>query len=192
VKSLEHLLAAQNKLVPEMVDLLQDRYRMLKYVKMVGPIGRRTLGEMAGLSERETRTMIDLLRTQKLLDINRSGASITTEGIDVLETLESTMEKWSGLTTIAKRLAERLGIQSVKIVAGNADTNAAAKSFLRTTIRRFEESITTDSETAALALKKATRALDKASSKGLIHKNLAARKKSRLTSRFTNHFSQVG
>jgi len=70
--------------------------------------------------------------------------------------------------------------------------NAAAKSFLRTTLRRFEESITTDSETAALALKKATRALDKASSKGLIHKNLAARKKSRLTKRFSKHFAQVG
>ena len=70
--------------------------------------------------------------------------------------------------------------------------NAAAKSFLRTTLRRFEESITTDSETAALSLKKATRALDKASSKGLIHKNLAARKKSRLTKRFSKHFAQVG
>ena len=70
--------------------------------------------------------------------------------------------------------------------------NAAAKSFLRTTLRRFEESISTDSETAALALKKATRALDKASSKGLIHKNLAARKKSRLTKRFSKHFAQVG
>jgi small subunit ribosomal protein S20 len=70
--------------------------------------------------------------------------------------------------------------------------NAAAKSFLRTTLRRFEESITTDSETAALALKKATRALDKASSKGLIHKNLAARKKSRLMKRFSKHFAQVG
>jgi len=70
--------------------------------------------------------------------------------------------------------------------------NAAAKSSLRTTLRRFEESISTDSETAALALKKATRALDKASSKGLIHKNLAARKKSRLTRRFSKHFAQVG
>ena len=70
--------------------------------------------------------------------------------------------------------------------------NAAAKSFLRTTLRRFEESITTDSDTAALALKKATRALDKASSKGLIHKNLAARKKSRLSKRFSKHFAQVG
>jgi len=83
-------------------------------------------------------------------------------------------------------------IKRVELGKARMIKNAAAKSFLRTTIRRFEESITKDSETAALALKKATRALDKASSKGLIHKNLAARKKSRLTSRFANHFAQVG
>lgn len=81
-----------------------------------------------------------------------------------------------------------------RVALGKARTikNASAKSYLRTIIRRFEESINTDSETAALALKKATRALDKASSKGLIHKNLAARKKSRLTSRLTKHFANVG
>ena len=83
-------------------------------------------------------------------------------------------------------------IKRVELGKARMIKNAAAKSFLRTTIRRFEESITTDSETAALALKKATRALDKSSSKGLIHKNLAARKKSRLTSRFSKHFAQVG
>lgn len=83
-------------------------------------------------------------------------------------------------------------IKRVELGKARMIKNAAAKSYLRTTIRRFEESITTDSETAALALKKATRALDKASSKGLIHKNLAARKKSRLTKRFAKHFAQVG
>ena len=83
-------------------------------------------------------------------------------------------------------------IKRVELGKARMVKNAAAKSFLRTTIRRFEESIATDSETAALALKKATCALDKASSKGLIHKNLAARKKSRLTSRFVKHFAQVG
>ena len=83
-------------------------------------------------------------------------------------------------------------IKRVELGKARMLKNASAKSFLRTTIRRFEESIKTDSETAALALKKATRALDKAASKGLIHKNLAARKKSRLTSRFSNHFAQVG
>lgn len=83
-------------------------------------------------------------------------------------------------------------IKRVELGKARMIKNAAAKSYLRTTIRRFEESITTDSETAALALQKATRALDKASSKGLIHKNLAARKKSRLTKRFHKHFAQVG
>ena len=83
-------------------------------------------------------------------------------------------------------------IKRVELGKARSIKNAAAKSTLRTTIRRFEESMTTDSDTAALALKKATRALDKASSKGLIHKNLAARKKSRLTKRFSKQFSQVG
>ena len=82
-------------------------------------------------------------------------------------------------------------IKRVELGKARMIKNAAAKSFLRTAIRRFEESITTDSETAALALKKATRALDRASSKGLIHKNMSARKKSRLTSRFNKHFAQV-
>ncbi|KJR49368.1 SSU ribosomal protein S20p [Desulfosporosinus sp. I2] len=82
-------------------------------------------------------------------------------------------------------------IKRVELAKVRTIKNASAKSSLRTIIRRFEESISTDSETAALALKKATRALDKASSKGLIHKNLAARKKSRLTSRFSKHFTKV-
>ena len=83
-------------------------------------------------------------------------------------------------------------IKRVELGKAREIKNAAAKSFLRTIIRRFEESITTDSETAALALKKATVALDRASSKGLIHKNLSARKKSRLTSRFAKTFAKVG
>ncbi|EGW37898.1 MULTISPECIES: 30S ribosomal protein S20 [unclassified Desulfosporosinus] len=83
-------------------------------------------------------------------------------------------------------------IKRVELAKARTIKNASARSSLRTTLRRFEESISTDSETAALALKKAARALDKASSKGLIHKNLAARKKSRLTKRFSKHFAQVG
>ena len=54
---------------------------MLKYVKMAGPIGRRPLGQMVGLSERETRTMMDLLRAQNLINVTKEGASITIDGV---------------------------------------------------------------------------------------------------------------
>ena len=67
--------------------------------------------------------------------------------------------------------------------------NAAAKSYLRTTIRRFDESLNTDLDNATTAFRKASRALDKAASKGLIHKNMAARKKSRLSKKLTSQFA---
>ena len=40
------------------------------------------------------------------------------------------MEDWSGRTAIAKKLTEFLGIRSVKVVAGNCDTDIASKSLL--------------------------------------------------------------
>jgi len=83
-------------------------------------------------------------------------------------------------------------VKRVELAKTRTIKNAAAKSTLRTTLRRFEEALNTNEENASSALKKATRALDKASSKGLVHKNMAARKKSRLTKKFAKHFSQVG
>ncbi|KAA0944307.1 hypothetical protein FQ087_19560 [Sporosarcina sp. ANT_H38] len=124
------LMDAQSKLVPEMMELMQQRYRILKLVKMAGPIGRRPLGQMASLSERETRTMMDMLRGQNLINIAKDGASITAEGSTVLLALESSMEDWSGRASIAKKLMESLGIQLVKVVAGNCDTETVSKNLL--------------------------------------------------------------
>lgn len=113
-----------------MVELLQIRFRMLNYVKMTGPIGRRPLGEMAGLSERETRTMLDFLRTEQLVKVAKNGVTITEEGLKVLQALEPMMEKWTGLSDLKRKLQQHLGIRKVKIVAGNCDDNAATKNLL--------------------------------------------------------------
>ena len=60
--------------------------------------------------------------------------------------------------------------------------NAAYKSMMKTAIRRFETSLKgADLDAAKESLRKAARIIDKVASKGVIHKNLAARKKSRLT-----------
>ncbi|WP_067621587.1 30S ribosomal protein S20 [Alicyclobacillus acidiphilus] len=73
----------------------------------------------------------------------------------------------------------------VLIAERNALRNTSMKSALRTTIRKFETSYSAqDVELSKETLQNALRALDKAVTKGLIHKNAAARKKSRLTKRF--------
>ncbi len=57
--------------------------------------------------------------------------------------------------------------------------NKAVKSELRTAVRAFREAVAAgDAEKTAAALKHASRKLDKAASKGVIHKNQAANRKS--------------
>ena len=72
-------------------------------------------------------------------------------------------------------------IKRVKTSEKRRLRNASQKSALRTAIKSFETAAAgANPETAREALIQASRKLDKAASKGLIHKNAAARKKSRL------------
>jgi len=72
----------------------------------------------------------------------------------------------------------------VLVTARRSLRNASLKSALRTTVKKFETTIAqNDVDQARIALNIATRALDKAATKGIIHRNAASRKKSRLTRR---------
>ena len=73
----------------------------------------------------------------------------------------------------------------IKVIENRTLRNASIKSHLRTFIRKFENGLATATEEEnKLALKKAVVIIDKAVSKGILHKNNAARKKSRLMREF--------
>ncbi len=61
--------------------------------------------------------------------------------------------------------------------------NQAKRSALRTAVKRVTASLEGQPADARADLIRATKALDQAAAAGLIHKNTAARKKSRLTRR---------
>lgn len=46
--SLDRIINLQNKLVPEMVDLITERYKVLRQISHDQPIGRRTLAKKLG------------------------------------------------------------------------------------------------------------------------------------------------
>ena len=75
-------------------------------------------------------------------------------------------------------------VRSVKTDAERNARNSAVKSAIKTVSRRLRESAKDGSqEVAAETLKKASSLIDKAAKKGVLHKNTAARKKSRLAKR---------
>ncbi|MHB8158551.1 MAG: 30S ribosomal protein S20 [Desulfocucumaceae bacterium] len=77
-------------------------------------------------------------------------------------------------------------VKRVDIIRRKTLRNIKLKSSLRTTIKRFDEALNKGKEDSSLKLHSALVAIDKAVTKGILHKNTAARKKSRLTRRFNN------
>jgi len=73
-------------------------------------------------------------------------------------------------------------LKRVKTTRIHATRNAADKSIMRTAIRHFEKALQGgNTEETKEKLQEVVKIVDKLSSKGLLHKNCAARKKSRLT-----------
>jgi small subunit ribosomal protein S20 len=65
--------------------------------------------------------------------------------------------------------------------------NKSVKSALKTSVRKFNEATTAgDAEQATVLLREASRKLDKAVSKGVIHKNQAANRKSAIAKRLSS------
>ena len=74
----------------------------------------------------------------------------------------------------------------ILITEKKTSQNRMIKSALKTTLKKFEVEIAStpnNAEVANVLFIKAAKALDMAAQKGIIHKNMAARKKSRLASK---------
>lgn len=64
---------------PDMLDVLQERFQILRNIYWMQPIGRRSLSETMGITERVLRTETDVLKQLNLIerfkkrdDINRT------------------------------------------------------------------------------------------------------------------------
>ena len=75
-------------------------------------------------------------------------------------------------------------LKRMRVTAKRTARNRHVKSSVKTAIRRFSDTLGQgDLDTASDKLQIAARSIDKAASKGVVHKNVAARKKSRLAKR---------
>jgi len=74
-------------------------------------------------------------------------------------------------------------IKRVKVNAKKNLRNRIVKSTVKTSVRKFEAALTQTPEAAAAQYRLTSGVIDKAASKGVIHRNAANRKKSRLAKR---------
>lgn len=118
---------SMKRIMPEAVDSLLKRVRILTTIKNLGPIGRRAVAETLHMTEREARKETDLLRNQGLLHYDSAGMAITEDGENVLVDLHELVREWSGIAQMERKLEELLNIREVIIVPGDSRLDKQVK-----------------------------------------------------------------
>lgn len=84
-------------------------------------------------------------------------------------------------------------LKRMRVTAKRTARNRQVKSKVKTAVRRFNDTLAQgDLQSAGDKLVMATKVIDKAAAKGVIHKNAAARKKSRLAKRLNKLSAAAG
>ncbi len=120
---MEKLLNAQKKLIPQVIELMERRYSVLRQISLSEPIGRRSLSNMLEISERVVRSETELLKEQGLIDVAVSGMTITEDGTKLLDELKDVMSNVMGLSRLQSRIKDKLGIKKVILVPGSFEKN---------------------------------------------------------------------
>ena len=87
------LIEIQKKLIPHAIELMERRYIILRQISVSQPIGRRTLSNRLGISERVARTETEFLKEQGLINVAVSGMTVTEEGEELLKKLKNRYTK---------------------------------------------------------------------------------------------------
>lgn len=124
---MRNLIHLQKKLLPDLLDAMEERYAVLRTVERFQPIGRRALAENTDQTERHVRAEVEFLQKQGLIDVTSNGMYTTKEGSELLEQLTSFFGEMTGLSVLEKQIQERLNVEQVIVVPGNCDESERVK-----------------------------------------------------------------
>jgi central glycolytic genes regulator len=117
-------------IAPDVLEVVKKRYRIMQNIYWMQPIGRRSLAESMGMTERVLRTETDLLKNLQLINASKSGMSLTKKGEEVYQNLENFMDQLLGMHQTEKKLADYFGNQRCIVTSGNSeDQSKVAEAF---------------------------------------------------------------
>nr|WP_326831014.1 sugar-binding domain-containing protein [Anaerosalibacter bizertensis] len=134
---LKKIIELEKKIAPELIDILENRYDILRNIYYNQPIGRRSLANQLGMGERTIRTEVNILKNQGLLNIESMGMYVTNEGKVLLEDIKDLIHIIKGLTELESALENKLNIRKVLVVPGNSDESKLVLKDMGRTAARF-------------------------------------------------------
>lgn len=149
--SLRTVAGLQQRLVPELIDVLTKRYTILRTVSLLQPVGRRVLAQELGTTERKLRSEVEFLREQGLLAASGLGMTLTPAGEELMEELAQFMHEVRDLTRREAILAGCLNLARVIAVPGDSDVSETVQKDMGRAAAQYLKSILSDGMVIAVS-----------------------------------------
>ncbi|WP_394234627.1 sugar-binding transcriptional regulator [Niallia oryzisoli] len=124
---MKSVIDLQKRLLPDLLSVIQKRFQILRFIGAMEPVGRRSLAASLGLTERVLRSEVDFLKQQKLLFSTTAGMSLTEDGKELVEKLQSFIREIAGIDEMESSLKKMLGINKVMIISGDSEESPWVK-----------------------------------------------------------------
>lgn len=138
------------RIAPELVALVDQRYTLLRQIYFHQPVGRRALSNRLGLPERTVRNEMEVLKAQGLLTAEPAGMVVTELGAQVLGELRDLVRQFHGLADVERRLARLLGLDRVIVVPGDSDRDETVKKEMARATAHYLQEILQDGDVVAV------------------------------------------
>ena len=112
---MNELLMVCERIAPELMTVLKDRYKLLSHLAYEEPLGRRSLALATDISERAVRSHVDALRGNGLVEISKPGIYLSAEGRELVPKLRSILYEYERVGELEQRLKAALHIDDVII-----------------------------------------------------------------------------
>lgn len=122
--------ATIEKLLPEFTQMFKMRYLTLQTILHKGPIGRRTLMQELGFTERSIRTEVEKLEEQGLIEITTKGMITTKAGEELLSALYMSYHELDEMSRLEEEIAKVLGLRKAIIIKGCLEEDEETESGL--------------------------------------------------------------
>lgn len=147
---MKEIIKLQKKIVPEITELLEKRYTILKSIYYGQPVGRRTISEELNIGERIVRAEVNFLKDQGLIEIKPDGMLTTKQGEEILEKLKKFIFELRGLSDFERFIKEKMGVKEVIIVPGEIEKDVVATSDMGRAAAEYVKNVLKDGDIVAV------------------------------------------
>ncbi|MDO4432881.1 MAG: sugar-binding domain-containing protein [Aerococcaceae bacterium] len=135
---MENVFSLIQMIMPQVSIEFHQRLQVLKVLSQQSDdVGRKWLAQAVNLSERSLRTLLERLKEQNLVAVNRSGICLTDYGRRILQEMEALLAESHRFYEMEQQLKQYLKIEHCCIVAGDADLDERVYYLLGQEVQRL-------------------------------------------------------